>query len=120
MVEQAPTPVDGFYAAYLAGATGNSLAMFVFKAGVVAGADAGGGRYDGNYAVTSDGKHIQANIRFTLPIGNFSITGAAASSEPLSIDVQLKLPMDFNRSDVHRIDTPIGPVNAKFEKIRGV
>lgn len=115
-----PIAIDGFYAAYLAGATGNSIAMFIFKDGTVVGADAGGGRYDGDYMATSDGKHIEAKVRFTLPIGNQSITGAAATMEPLAIEVPLRLPVEFSRNDVHRIETPIGPINAKFDKIRGV
>lgn len=112
-------PIDGFYAAYFAGATGTSIAMFVFKDGIVTGADAGGGRYDGEYISVDDGRFVEAKIRFTLPIGNQSITGAAAGAEPIAIEVPLRLPSEFNRNDVHRIETPIGPVNAKFDKIRG-
>lgn len=110
--------VDGFYAAYLSGIAGNSIGMFVFKDGTVVGADGGGGRYDGEYFVTQDQKYIEASIRFMLPIGGASITGITAGSEPLTMTVPLRLPVDFNRTDVHRIETPIGPINAKLEKIR--
>lgn len=114
------SPVDGFYTAYFSGFAGNSLGMFVFKEGIVVGADAGGGRYDGEFTMTADGTHIEAQIRFTLPVGNQSITGMSAEAEPISIEVPLRLPIEFNRNDVHRIETPIGPINAKFEKIRNV
>lgn len=111
--------VDGFYAAYFTGATGNSFGMFVFQDGVVVGADAGGGKYDGTYTVAPDAERLDATIEFTLPVGNFSITGAAATAEPLTISVALSLPTKFTASDVHRIETPIGPINAKLDKIRG-
>jgi hypothetical protein len=120
MPNEKATPLDGFYAAYFTGATGNSIGMFVFKEGVVVGADAGGGRYDGTYAMTPDNRFVAGVIHFSMPVGNLSITGVSAQSEPINIDVPLRLPVDFNRNDVHRIDTPIGPLNAKFEKIRGV
>ncbi|MCH4561280.1 hypothetical protein ACVILI_001883 [Mesorhizobium sp. USDA 4775] len=112
------TPIDGFYTAYFSGVSGTSIGMFVFKDGVVVGADAGGGRYDGEYTMTADGSHVEAKLRFTLPVGNLSITGIAAEAEPLSIEVPLQLPIEFNRNDVHRIETPLGPINAKFDKIR--
>ncbi|MER8430866.1 hypothetical protein [Mesorhizobium caraganae] len=113
------TPVDGFYTAYFSGVAGTSFGMFVFKEGVVVGADVGGGRYDGEFALTADGTHVEAKIRFTLPVGNQSITGMSAEAEPISIEVPLRLPIEFNRNDVHRIETPLGPINAKFDKMRG-
>jgi hypothetical protein len=119
MTSSGKSPIDGFYAAYFAGVSGTSIGMFVFKDGVVVGADAGGGRYDGEFTVSPDGQSIEAKIRFTLPVGNQSITGAAATAEPITIEVPLRLPIEFNRNDVHRIETPIGPINAKFDKIRG-
>jgi len=110
--------MNGFYVAYFTGATGSSMGMFIFQDGAIAGADAGGGRYDGSYKLVDSGASIEGIIKFILTIGNQSITGAAATSEPISIDVPIKLPTDFNRSDVHRIETELGPINAKFEKVR--
>ncbi len=112
--------LDGFYTAYFAGSTGNSLGMFIFLNGVVTGADVGGGRYDGTYRLSSDGTRIVAEIQFSLPVGNLSITGVAAEVAPISVKMTLELPTEFNRHDVHRLETPLGPINAKFEKIRGI
>jgi hypothetical protein len=120
MAEQLQSKIDGIYAAYFTGAVGSSIGMFLFKDGIIAGADAGGGRYDGDFNLTEDNQHIEGMVRFMLPIGNQSITGAIAEAEPIAIEVLLKLPTEFNRNDVHRIETPLGPINAKFEKIRGL
>ena len=110
--------IDGFYSAYFTGVTGSSIGIFLFKGGIVVGADAGGGKYDGTYIVDSGTQDINASITFTMPVGSNLITGITSEAEPLSIDVPLRLPKDFNRHDVHRIETPIGPINAKFDKIR--
>lgn len=112
--------VDGMYTAYFTGATGNSLGMFIFQGGVITGADVGGGRYDGEYAFSENGKRIQGDVKFSLPIGNSTITGFAAETTPIVVELTLDLPAEFNRHDVHRIETPLGPINAKFEKIRGL
>jgi hypothetical protein len=113
------TSIDGFYVSYFTGVAGTSLGLFLFKDGTVVGADVGGGRYDGTYRISEDGRSILAEIEFKLSVGHPTITGIAADAEPITISVPLSLPVDFNHNDVHRIETPIGPINAKLEKIRG-
>ena len=113
-------PIDGFYTAYFTGIAGQSIGMFVFIDGKIAGADAGGGRYDGTYTASEDGKHIVADVRFSMSAGGMSITGATSGAAPMSVPMKLMLPIDLQPHQVHRLETPIGPVNAKFEKIRGV
>jgi len=108
---------DGIYSVYMAGADGLSFAVLMFRDNIIAGADGGGGIYDGNYSI-QDGQ-LTGQIKFTLPIGGASITGASASGEPLIFDVPIQLPVSFDPEEFFRIETPVGPVNAKFEKIRG-
>ena len=110
--------VDGIYSAYFTGVHGNSIAMFVFKDRLITGADVGGGLYEGHFDLTEDGKNIDARITFTLTIGGQSITGASAADEPVRVEVPLRLPGEINKEDTFRIETPIGPINAKFQKLR--
>lgn len=119
MVSKKAHAVDGIYSAYFAGIAGNSFGMFVFKEGIISGADAGGGKYNGYFEIAEDENSLSGMITFILPIGNQSITGAAATSEPIVFKVPIKLPTDINSTDVHTIQTPAGPINAKFEKLRG-
>jgi len=114
------TNLEGIYTAYFTGATGNSTGMFIFQSGVITGADVGGGRYDGKYSFSDDGTRIRGDVKFSLPVGNSTITGFAAETTPIVVEMALDLPAEFNRHDVHRIETPLGPINAKFEKIRGL
>ncbi|WP_075996532.1 hypothetical protein [Salaquimonas pukyongi] len=110
--------IDGFYVSYFTGSTGSSIGMFMFKDGTIVGADAGGGVYDGTYVVDETGKNLTGQITFRIHQGGQSITGASAPSGPISVDIPIVLPTEFTRHDVHTIQTPLGPVNAKFEKIR--
>lgn len=119
MAGEAVSNFDGFYAAYFTGISGNSFGVFVFKEGIISGVDAGGGKYDGDFKIAEDGKSLSGHVKFILPIGQQTITGAAATSEPIVFDVPIKLPTDINRTDVHTIETPAGSINAKFEKLRG-
>ncbi|MBD9493183.1 hypothetical protein [Ensifer sp. ENS01] len=112
-----PSP-DGIYSAYLAGTAGTSFGMFLLKDGVIAGADAGGGSYDGNYTLSPDGGSWTGSISFTLPVGGSTITGQVSTQEPIKIDVPIKLPLNFASSDFVRIETPTGPLNARFVLVR--
>jgi hypothetical protein len=109
---------DGFYVAYLTGAIGSSLAMFCFKDGVIAGADVGGGTYSGNYVLSSNGQSVLCTVNFNLRLGERSITGASADSSPIATKTTLTLPCIINPNEISRIETPIGPVNARFEKVQ--
>lgn len=114
-----PNSIEGFYAVYLTGAMGSSFAMFTFREGNIAGADVGGGKYDGTYTVDPKTEMVHCLIEFILPIGQPSITGAVAQAEPMKLKVPLVLPTTIDPQQVHLVETPIGPVNAKLEKIRG-
>lgn len=110
--------IDGFYIAYFTGVIGTSIGIFVFKEGIVVGADAGGGRYNGVFNISEDAQSIIGTIDLTIPIGMNSITGVSATTEPIAMSVPFELPTQFNRHDVFKIQTPAGPINAKFEKMR--
>lgn len=111
---------DGFYNAYFSGENGNSFAMFVFTDGKIAGADAGGGLYDGHYTFDDGNAQVIATITFILRLGHTSITGASSEEEPIRVDVPVTLPNVIDSDTVHRIDTPLGPINARFQKVRGM
>lgn len=112
--------IDGIYAAYFTGIYGNSLGLFLFKDGVIAGTDIGGAIYDGTFSLTKDQEYIIGTVRCILPIGSSSITGVSASSEPIVFEAPIQLPKQFYGDDIHRIETQTGPINVKFKKLRGL
>ncbi len=119
MVAKKSNEFDGFYSAYSTGIAGSSFGMFVFKDGIISGSDVGGGNYSGNFVISEDGRDLSGKVIFTIPIGQQTITGTAATTEPITFEVPFQLPTEINRNDVHRIETPAGPINMKFEKLRG-
>ncbi len=111
--------VDGFYAAYFSGAVGNSMALFAFRDGSITGVDVGGVHYDGTFAVDALRTRLVGSINYTVAPGQQIITGATAGSEPLRFNFPLELPIGFADGRVPGLPTPSGPINARFEKVRG-
>lgn len=112
------TRIDGIYTAYMTGSSGQGMAMFVFKDGKIAGADMSGLIFSGEYTV-SDGSLI-GEVIYKMPAGSTSITGASFEKPSDTIVVSLKLPEIIRSDETYRIETPIGPLNAKFVKNVGL
>lgn len=115
-IEHEPATVFGnaIYAAYLTGRAGSTFALLRFHDGVITGLDAGEGCYDGDYELGPDKQNIVGTIKVNLPAGALTITGVTSSERPLQFDVPFALPLDLDPDAVYRMETPTGPVNAKF------
>lgn len=112
------TQIDGIYTCYMAGAEGNGFAMFVFKNGVISGADPLGVKFDGKYAEQS-GSYI-ADVTVSVPQGGTVVQGVSSGPSGITYTVNLSLPPDFATKEFVEIVTPLGPVNARFKRIRGL
>ena len=106
------------YAAYFTGATGVSVGLFLIGDGLIVGVDVGGLKYDGTLTVALDGSY-RGVVKYTLSPGQRLITGAVAET-PQEFAIRLELPRDFAQGAVARIDTPTGPINARFEFLRDI
>lgn len=110
---------DGIYIAYFSGEIGTSLGIFVFKDGVLAGGDLGGGLYDGSAAINAAEMIATGKIKFRMQAGGTSITGAH-SDFPIEYDTDVALSLPLERAAYHSINTLAGPVNVRFEKVRAL
>jgi hypothetical protein len=110
--------IDGIYAAYFSGGRGVSAAMFLFWDGRVAGADIGGMKYDGLYQIDEEAKDVSFAVKYYVNPGDNVISGPNELTEPTEVRLTFTVPLDFYEKDYVRIDTPFGPVNARFEKLR--
>ena len=108
--------LGGFYAIFFTGSTGYGMGMLALKNGIVTGADAAGGLYDGTYAEFSQG--AKAKIRMTFPPGASLVTGALAGTQALSFEIEVDLPPELNSELPVPIKTPTGTVNVIFRKLR--
>jgi hypothetical protein len=109
---------NGFYAIYYTGATGNGMGLLAAKDSVVTGADISGGLYDGSFQKNPLSGQIDINIRMAFPPGTSLVTGAIAGAQPLVLQLTSPLPANFADGTPVGIQTPTGPVNVIFKKLR--
>src|SRR5262249_52431631 len=103
---------DGFFAAYLTGRSGNSVALLAIKSNSVVGVDVGGLKYDGTVeAVTSGG--FRFHLNYVIQPGTQLITGVGSVATPTPVSLDFTVPQDFATGVIVTIQTPFGPVNAK-------
>jgi hypothetical protein len=107
------------YVAYFTGVAGQSIGLFYIGDGMLVGVDVATMQYDGSYQTKRDGS-LEGVVEYVLPAGVALITGAPAAVAPTRVSVKLTLPADFADGRVITIETPLGPVNAKFEKVRDI
>jgi hypothetical protein len=105
------------YAAYFTGAAGSSLAMFMIGDGLISGADVGGLKYDGTLVEQPDG-NFKGAVKYFVPTTANLVTGGSVDKDT-EIAIEIEFPPNFgDGKSVFRIDTPLGPVNARFEHLR--
>lgn len=109
--------INGFYAAYLTGASLQGFAMLVFRNGKVVGVDVGGGKYDGTYTDSDVGGYA-VKLEISLPPNAALIQGVSTGPQGDSSEISFQLPLDFLSRPFLRIDAKHGPVNAKIVKLR--
>ena len=110
--------IDGIYAAFMTGEEGSGFSMFTFLNGVVSGADPLGVLFDGTYSAEADAYLV--DVMVTVPAGGTVIQGASAGPSGLTYNVNLRLPTDFADQDFSRVETPLGAVNLRLQKLRGL
>lgn len=108
--------VQGFYAAYMAARAGTSILLFAIKDSKLIGVDVGGLKYDGEVTEIETGFHC--SIVYIIPPGVSLITGSPPATSPQRIPLDFDLPKDFANGQTINIVTPLGPLNARFEKLR--
>lgn len=110
--------ISGFYAIYYTGVGGSGIGVLAINNGIIVGADMVGGRYDGTYTQSAIAGNYDAKVRITIPPGSSLVTGALAGPQPLCMDVAMTLPENLGGEQPIRIETPTGPVNVIFRKLR--
>lgn len=100
-------------------AGGSGLALFLLRAGVLVGADLGGVQFDGTYEQDKEGVYT-GSVVVRVPAGVTVIQGVTAPPAGLKYEVPLRLPANFAEEPFIEITTPLGKVNARLQKLRGV
>ena len=109
--------MDGIYAMYYTGRAGRGHALFSMKNGLISGADAVGGLLDGTYEEGEDGD-IDVFLKLKSIPGTGLVTGKLVQRDDLSQTIKVRLPHYFWSGDSIGIQTPTGPINAIFKRVR--
>lgn len=91
------------YIVYFSGTAGQGIGLFYIGAGLIAGIDTGAMRYEGSFSVNADGS-LEGTVEF----------------EPQRASVKIYLPANFADGRIIEIETPLGKVNARFEKLKEI
>jgi hypothetical protein len=106
-------PVDGIYAIYLTAKDGKGLIVAAITQGKIAGADTECGTLVGTYSFDTRNKTYEIDAQLSFSADGSLIQGADIK-KGFSYSVAFSLPQNFTLIDYFKIDTPFGPVNAKF------
>lgn len=110
--------MEGFYAIYYTGKSGSGLGVLVLTNGILTGADASGGLYDGEYIINQVKGVLEGTIRMTIPPGVSLVTGAPATQQSQTLEFPISFPLDFNQQEPIQVKIPTGPVNVNLKRLR--
>jgi hypothetical protein len=85
----------------------------------IVGVDVGGLKYAGSISPGS-GDRFRCELQYTIPPGVSLITGPGPVAKEVPVNSTFDLPKDFGDGPVVGIDTPFGPLNAKFQKLADI
>jgi hypothetical protein len=111
--------MEGIYAMYFTGSVSSGFGLLLLQNGIIAGTDSAGGIYDGSYSL-DELRTVNINVRLTLPPGGSLVTGASAGENPLVMDIPARLPENFGNGQAIALNTPTGPINIIFKKLRNL
>ena len=94
--------------------------MLMLSGGVIAGADTGGTRFDGPYDVDPGNRAINGSLKVQAPPNGFLLQGVPTGEQGLSYDIRFSLPENFGDLPFVTLETPYGPINVRFKKLRNL
>ena len=108
---------DGMYGVEYAGTHGAGMACLVLDTGRVYGADAAGGKYDGEYIYNEQSGLATLTLKVTMPPNVTSVLGIQNPYE-WSIDVRTQLDPKADRGSL-QVSTSLGrPISAAYRFLR--
>lgn len=111
--------MEGFYRIAYTGAAGSGFGILVFNSGKIAGADVAGGIYNGTYTEDGPTNQINYQVMMQIPAGVAPVQSGIPLAAPIAFPIQGVLqPSDVESGQPRLLQTPIGPVNVVFSKIR--
>jgi hypothetical protein len=111
--------MDAFFRITFTGTAGSGFGILVFHNGVIVGADVVGATFDGSYTENIATQALDFQITMNAPAGITPVQTGIALTTPLSMPITGSLPLgNINTGTPTLLQTPLGPVNILFLKIR--
>jgi hypothetical protein len=110
--------INGIYNLAYTGQLGSGFSLFLFRDGVIAGADVGGGTYDGTYEEKESNLHCR--IKMTIPPGLRLVMNAPQMDKEYAVEFSLTLTLPVSNEQIRQLQLPIGKVNAILRQIRAI
>jgi hypothetical protein len=110
--------LNGFYAGFMSGSADQGLAVFVFRNGIIVGADFAGTTFDGSIREKSADGGLTCSMRVSLPPNGTTVQGIETGPNGTSYEIEFVLPADFEQRPFFNVATPLGSVNVKLQKVR--
>ncbi len=107
---------SGFYSMAYTGAVGTGFGLIALSKGVIAGADVGGGMYDGTYVEKASGIDFKMTMKF--PAGVIPVQTGIPLTQPMTVPFDVSLPSDLGAEKPVLLQLPMGPINVIFKKLR--
>jgi len=110
--------VEGIYRVTFTGMKGSGFGVLLLKGGAIAGADVVGATFDGSYVERPNNQGVVVQVTMRFPAGATPVQTGIPLTQPVSVPVDATLPNDLGNGNAVRVETPLGPVNVVFAKIR--
>ncbi len=111
--------INGFFRIAFTGTAGSGFGILALRDGSIAGADVGGATYDGTYAENPTTGEINITVTMAAPAGITPVQTGVPLAAPISVPITATLTQaDLNSDKPTLLQSPLGPVNVVFRKIR--
>jgi hypothetical protein len=111
--------IEGFYRIAFTGTAGSGFGVLVFRTGTITGADVAGAIFDGSYTENPTTRVIDFKVTMSAPAGVTPVQTGIALVTPLNLPITGSVATnDIGGDKPILLQTPLGPINALFRKIR--
>lgn len=111
--------MDGFFLMTFTGAVGSGFGIIVLRNGTLVGADVGGATFDGTYSENPSTQTLTLQITMNAPAGMVPVQTGIPMASPTALSFNASVAKDdIGMERPTLIETPLGPVNVIFRKLR--
>jgi hypothetical protein len=110
---------NGFFRIAFTGNAGSGFGILALRDGVIAGADVAGAVYDGTFTENAATGEINVAVTMSAPAGVTPVQTGVPLTAPISVPITATLAQaDIDSEKPTLLQSPLGPVNVVFRKIR--